>query len=88
MNYPEVLSVGSLGNERNDVSLRLVLHLGLFLGLFLSDLLHLEHPLHDELVLALLIRVAFVAALPREVHLRLPALVQRDQQVRALVPVG
>lgn len=84
MNYPEqLLSVGGLGNEGNDVSVGLVMRL----GLFLSDLLHLEHPLHDELVLALLVRVAFVAALPGEVHLRVPALVQRDQQVRALVPV-
>lgn len=55
-------SSGSVGNERK----RLLLLL-LQLGLFLSDLLHLEHPLHYELVLALLVGVALVLALPGEV---------------------
>nr|GMD18394.1 hypothetical protein Iba_chr07dCG12830 [Ipomoea batatas] len=56
--------------------------------LLLADLLHLEHPLHNKLVFALLVGVALVLALPRQVQLRLAALVERDQQVGALVPVS
>lgn len=56
--------------------------------LVLADLLHLEHSLHNELVLALFVGVTLVLALPWEVELGLPALVERDEQVGALVPVG
>ena len=58
------------------------------LGLLFTDLLHLEHPLHNELVLALLVGVAFYLALPGEVQLGLPALVERDEKVGTLVSVG
>lgn len=79
------LSIGSVGNERN----ALLLLLGLLeLGLFFSNLLHLKHALHDELVLALLVGVALVLALPWEKELGLAALVERDQQMGALVSVG
>ena len=76
------LSIGSIGNERNALLLGL-----LQLGLLFSDLLHLKHSLHDELVLALLIGVPLVLALPWEKELGLAALVERDQQVGALVSV-
>lgn len=55
--------------------------------LVLVDLLHLEHFLHDELVLALFVGVALILALPREVELGLPAPVERDAQVGTLVPI-
>jgi len=80
-------SVGGGGDEGDRGALALA-EPGLFLLLLeLADLLHLEHPLHDELVLALLVRVPLVLALPREVELLGPALVQRDQEVGALVAV-
>lgn len=64
------------------------MRLGLLqLSLFFADLLHLKHPLHDELVLALLVGVTLVLALPWQEELGLPALVQRDQKVGALVSV-
>jgi hypothetical protein len=83
LGFVRLRSSGSVGNDRK----RLLLLLLLQLGLFFTDLLHLEHPLHDELVLALLEGVALVLALPGEVQLSLPALVERDQQVGALVSV-
>lgn len=53
----------------------------------LAEALHLKHSLHDKLVLALLVRVTLVLALPWKIELRLPALVERDQKVSALVSV-
>ena len=57
------------------------------LGLLFVDLLHLKHPLHNELVCTLLVVVAFDLALPWKVELGMPALVERDQEVRTLVSV-
>jgi hypothetical protein len=76
---------GELGcGRRDEADADAALGLGL---LRLADLLHLEHPLHDELVLALLVGVALRLALPGEVVLGDAALVERDEEVRALVAV-
>lgn len=76
--------IGGFGDEGNGA-----IGEGLFgVGVFLfADLLHLEHPLHDEFVLALLVGVALVLALPWEIELGLPALVEGDEEVCTLVPV-
>lgn len=78
------LRISSFGNERDGS--------GLFprlfqLDLFFMDLLHLQHPLRDELVLALLVRMAFVLSFPGQVKLRLPSLVEYQEKVSALVSV-
>ena len=65
-------SIGRVRNERNGALLA-----ALRVGLLFTDLLRLDHSLHDELVLALLIDVALNLALPWEVQLGLPALVER-----------
>lgn len=70
-----ISSIGGFRNERNAMFLRLF-EISL---LFFADLLHLKHPLHDELVLALLVGVPLVLALPGEVELGLPALVEGDE---------
>ncbi|KAL1370931.1 hypothetical protein AAHE18_01G095400 [Arachis hypogaea] len=44
------------------------------------------HALHEELILALLVGVTLVLALPWKVELGLAALVERDEEVCALVP--
>ncbi|GER51830.1 hypothetical protein STAS_29252 [Striga asiatica] len=72
----------NLGNQGNRMR-----GLGFQLCLALADLLHLEHPFHDELVLALLVSVALGLALPWQVELRLPAFVEWDQQMGTLVSV-
>lgn len=64
------LGISGLRDEGN--ALRL---LGLGAGLLIPNLLHLEHPLHDKLVFALLVDVALRLTLPGEVELSLPALV-------------
>jgi hypothetical protein len=76
---------GVLGCDRRDeADAGAALGLGL---LRLADLLHLEHPLHDELVLALLVGVALRLTFPGKVVLGDAALVERDEEVRALVAV-
>ena len=82
----ESSGIGGFGDEGNGATLGLGLGL-VQLGLLLADLLHLEHALHDKLVLALLVGMALVLALPWKVELGLPALVERDEEVGALVPV-
>ena len=63
------------------------LGLGVIKGGSFLDLLHLKHALHEELVLTLLVGVTLVLALPWKVELGLAALVERDEEVRTLVPV-
>lgn len=79
------LGIGSFGDKRDGASLLLGL---LEFGLLLADLLHFEHSLHDKLVLALLINVTLILTLPWKIELRLAALIERDQQMGALVSVG
>lgn len=76
----DLLSVGSFGDKRDGIALPLLVRLFQFL--------HLDHPLHHELILALLISVALVLALPWQVKLGLPALVEWNEQVCALVSIG
>lgn len=76
-----------MGWRRDDTARALNL-LRLLLLLKLTDLLHLEHPLHDELVLALLVDVALVLALPWKKKLSEAALVERNKEMGALVAVG
>lgn len=63
LNQPDRTGAGSgeLGGGWNEPNGGAALGLGL---LGLADLLHLEHTLHDELVLALLVSVALGLALP------------------------
>ncbi|KAF5747524.1 hypothetical protein HS088_TW05G00247 [Tripterygium wilfordii] len=79
------LGIGGFGDER-DCGSQLALGV-LELGLLVADLLHLKHALHDKLVLALFVSVAFILALPWQIELGLSAFVEGDQQVGALVPV-
>lgn len=70
--------IGRFGNEMNTL---------LQLGLFLTDLLHLKHPLHNQLIFTLLVGMALVFAFPWEVELGLATFIKRDQQVSALISV-
>lgn len=74
------LSIGCFGDKRDGVALPLLVRL--------LEFLHLNHPLHYKLILALLISVALVLALPWQVKLRLAALVKWNEQVCALVSIG
>lgn len=76
----DLLSVGSFGDKRDGIALPLLVRLFQFL--------HLDHPFHHEFILALLISVALVLALPWQVKLGLPALVEWNEQVCALVSIG
>lgn len=73
--------IGRFGNEDKGL-------FGVVFLVFFADLLHLKHSFHNEFVLALFVGVALVLALPRKVELGLPTLVERDEQVSALVPVS
>jgi hypothetical protein len=71
---------GELGDGCDEANGGASLDLGL---LRLTDILHLEHPLHDELLLKLLIGTTLGLALPGEVQLGDTTLVDRDEVRRA-----
>lgn len=80
-----VLCISRGRNERDPAFHRLLLFESLFFPL--TDLLHLEHPLHDKLVLALLVGMTLILTFPREKKLRRPALVERNEEMCTLVAV-
>lgn len=59
----------------------------LLILLTFAKLLHLKHTFHDEFILTLLISMALILALPWKIKLGLPAFVEGDQKVCALISV-
>lgn len=80
-----ILCISRGRNERDPAIQRLLLFESFLFPL--TNLLHLEHPLHNKFVLTFLIGMTLILTLPREEKLGRPTLIERNEEMCTLVAV-